>query len=35
MLGAACGLSALIIVKMIKGVLYERKLAAQSARAIA
>lgn len=35
MLGAACGLSALIIIKMIKGVLYERKLAAQSARAIA
>jgi len=35
MLGAACGLSALIIVKMMKGIVYERKLAAQSARAIA
>lgn len=35
MLGAACGLSALIIVKMMKGVVYERKLAARSARAIA
>ncbi|HEY5998188.1 MAG TPA: sulfite exporter TauE/SafE family protein [bacterium] len=30
MLGAACGLSALIIVKMLKGVVYERKLAAQA-----
>jgi len=35
MLGAACGLSALIIAKMFKGIVYERKLAAQSARAIA
>jgi hypothetical protein len=29
MLGAACGLSALIILKMLKGIAYERKLAAQ------
>ena len=35
MLGAACALSALIIVKMLKGMAYERKLAAQSVRAIA
>lgn len=30
MLGAACGLSCLIIVKMLKGMAYERKLAAQA-----
>lgn len=35
MLGAACGLSVLIIVKMVKGVLYERKLAARSVQAVA